>query len=165
MPAPRQPAQMPARPAHERLVCFWLGDQLFGAPIRFVRETVRLRPITRVFHTPDFIVGLASLRGEILAVVDVARLLGLAATPLDHDTHILIVECAKKRAGVLADRLSEVRDVQLGATQPPPPTLDPVTAAFLRGVVSLPEAPLGVVDLERVFSSDELRRYERKGAS
>lgn len=149
----------------ERLVCFWLGEQLYGAPIRFVRETVRLRPITRVFHTPDFICGLASLRGEILAVLDVARLLGLPATPLDHDTHILIVECAKKRAGVLADRLADVRDVEPGAILPPPPTLDPSAAAFLRGVVSLPDAPLGVVDLERVFNSDELRRYERKGAS
>jgi purine-binding chemotaxis protein CheW len=164
MPAPRH-VEAPARPVEERLVCFWLGEQLYGAPIRFVRETVRLRPITRVFHTPDFIVGLASLRGEILAVLDIARLLGLPPTPLDHDTHILIVECAKKRAGLLADRLSEVRDVEPGAILPPPPTLDPAAGAILRGVVSLPEAPLGVVDLERVFASDELRRYERKGAS
>lgn len=164
MPAPRQ-VEAPARPAEERLVCFWLGEQLFGAPIRFVRETVRLRPITRVFHTPDFIAGLASLRGEILAVLDIARLLGLPATPLDHDTHILIVECAKKRAGVLADRLSEVRDIEPGALSPPPPTFEPSVAANLRGVVSLPEAPLGVIDLERIFASEELRRYERKGAS
>lgn len=149
----------------ERLVCFWLGEQLYGAPIRFVRETVRLRPITRVFHTPDFIAGLASLRGEILAVLDLARLLGLPPTPLDHDTHIMIVECAKKRAGVLADRLSEVRDIEPGAIVPAPPTLGAAATAVLRGVVSLPEAALGVVDLERVFASEELRRFERKGAS
>jgi purine-binding chemotaxis protein CheW len=149
----------------ERLVCFWLGEQLYGAPIRFVRETVRLRPITPVFHTPDFIAGLASLRGEILAVLDLARLLGLPPTPLDHDTHILIVECGGKRAGVLADRLSEVRDVEPRAIVPAPPTLAPEVTAVLRGVVSLPQATLGVIDLERVFASDELRRYERKGAA
>ena len=164
MPAPRH-VEAPARPVEERLVCFWLGEQLYGAPIQFIRETVKLRPITRVFHTPDFIVGLASLRGEILAVLDLAVLLGLEPTPLDFDTHILIVEVGGKRAGVLADRLSEVRDVEPSAILAPPPTIAPDVAAILRGVVTLPEAPLGVIDLERVFASEELRRYERKGAT
>jgi len=164
MPAPRH-LEAPAPPAEERLVCFWLGSQLYGAPIRFIRETVKLRPITRVFHTPSFVCGLASLRGEILAVLDVAVLLGLSPTPLDFDTHILIVEVGGKRAGVLADRLSEVRNVAPGAIAPPPPTLSPDVAAILRGVVALQEAPLGVIDLERIFASEELRRYERKGAS
>jgi purine-binding chemotaxis protein CheW len=149
----------------ERLVCFWLGPQLYGAPIGFIRETVKLRPITRVFHTPELIAGLASLRGEILVVLDLAVLLGLPPTPLDFDTHILIVEVAGKRAGVLADRLSEVRDVERSAIAPPPPTLAPDVAAYLRGVVALVEAPLGVIDLERIFASEMLRRYERKGAT
>ena len=118
-----------------------------------------------MFHTPDFIVGLASLRGEILAVLDLARLVGLPPTSLEHDTHILVVECGGKRAGLLADRLSEVRDVEPGTIAPPPPTIDPAAAAFLRGVVSLEEAPLAVIDLDRLFASEELRRYERKGAT
>jgi len=138
---------------------------LYAAPIQFIRETVKLRPITRVFQTPDFVVGLCSLRGEILAVLDLALLLGLSPTPLDFDTHILIVEVGGKRAGVLADRLSEVRDIDPGAISPTPPTIAPDVAAILRGVVALADVPLGVVDLERVFESEELRRYERKGAT
>jgi purine-binding chemotaxis protein CheW len=158
------PARAAGPPPGSRLVCFFLGEQLFGTPITSVKETVRLRPITPVFHTPSFIVGIASLRGEILAILDLAAMLGLPATPLDHDTHILIVQSGGKRAGLLADRLSDVRNADLQALTPVPPTVNAEAAALLKGVIPLADRPLAIIDLERVFGAEGLAKFERRGA-
>src|SRR5205085_1586047 len=61
--------------AGERQVCFHLAGQEFGLPIDEVKETIEPRPITRIFLVPDFIAGLINLRGDVLAVLDLGRVL------------------------------------------------------------------------------------------
>ena len=53
-----------AAEAAERYVCFRLAGQEFAIPIGDVKETIRPRPVTPVFHTPPFVLGLVNLRGE-----------------------------------------------------------------------------------------------------
>ncbi|HUH04251.1 MAG TPA: chemotaxis protein CheW, partial [Kofleriaceae bacterium] len=59
-----------------KLVCFFLAGQEYAAPITEVKETMLLRPITRVFLTPPWLAGIINLRGDVVAVIDLARLLG-----------------------------------------------------------------------------------------
>ena len=55
-----------------QLVVFRLGKEEFGVNIHQVREIVRLVPITPIPRAPDFIEGVVNLRGQILAVMDLA---------------------------------------------------------------------------------------------
>ena len=144
-------------------VCFHLRGQRFGAGIDHVKETVELGPLTRVFRVDRCIAGVMSLRGDIIAVIDLARFLGLPDGP--HGKRILIAQVdeggRERTAGLLVDQLDEVRLLDDDQIQPAPPAIDPAAAAYLRGVVSLPEGPLGVLDLPRVISSERFRPYRR----
>ena len=64
------------------LCTFLLGGRRFGVPAADVREVVRFAPPTPVPLAPAWVAGVADVRGEILAAIDVAARLGLpAASP------------------------------------------------------------------------------------
>jgi purine-binding chemotaxis protein CheW len=157
---------VPESPA-ARLVCFYLDDQELGVAITEVKETIEVRPITRVFLVPDFIAGLINLRGDVVAVIDLARLLGLPRRRATADARIVILRGRSPGkpvvAGLLVDRLSEVRDVEADALHAPPATLSTEAARFLLGVARAENHPLLVLDLEHVFDSDKLKTFRRQG--
>jgi purine-binding chemotaxis protein CheW len=59
------------------LVGFVLAGERYGIESRFVREVARLSRFTPVPGTPAFVLGVTNLRGEILALFDLRRLLGV----------------------------------------------------------------------------------------
>ncbi len=158
----------------EKHVCFQLAGQAFAAPVRAVKETISVRPLTRVFLVPPFVAGLMNLRGEVVAVLDLAQMVGLERRARD-DAAVVILrapESWSSRAqgqdraacGLAVDRLLGVRDVSDDSVKPPPPNLDAEAASYLRGVATLgdPPAALAVLDAERVLESDRLKPYRRQ---
>ncbi len=145
-----------------QLVCFFLGEQELAIPIDAVRETIDLRPITRVFHTPPCVIGILNLRGEILAVLDPGRLLGLGATAVREGTRIVIIEAGPRCAGLVVDALGSIREVETAALAPAPSTISPEIASLLLGIVSTAERPISVVDTARVLNAPELETFTER---
>lgn len=161
-------------------VCFRMHGQDFALDIAVVRETLAVRPITRVFLTPPHFAGIINLRGDVVPVLDVAQLLGLPAIVTTHDTRIVLCRYRPAgagagggpdargepmTAGILVDELTELRTLDLGRLEPPPPTLPRETAALLGGVVMLDgRTPLQVLDIARLFTSDQVRVFQREAS-
>lgn len=152
-----------ARGTPLRLVCFELRGQELAFPIAEVRETLTLRPVTRVFLTPAWLAGIFSLRGDIVPAIDLGVLLGLPPTEVGDDSRIVVVERGGKVAGVLVDRLRELRSLD-DALEPPPPGLPAEVAAILLGVAATPTGTVRVLDLDALFSSDRLGALGAPGA-
>ncbi len=159
----------------EKLVCFELAGQAFGLPIRSVKETLPLRPLTRVFLVEPVVAGLMNLRGEVVAVLDLARLVGLPHRPPragDPDAAVVVLRLrepsggragARAACGLLVDRLIGVRDLPEGALHEPPPSIEAEAASYLKGVAAVGESTsLAVLDPERVLASERLKPYRRK---
>ncbi len=147
-----------------QLVCFALADHRFGVPIDLVKEAVALRPITPVFLVPDFVRGIMNLRGEVVAVLDLLRLLGFSPSTISEHSRVVIARHGHGRdagriTGLLADRLSGVTTVSPAAIRPPPATLPDAVSDHVRGVVSEEEHPLLVLDLDRIFNTEALAPF------
>jgi purine-binding chemotaxis protein CheW len=144
-------------------VCFWLRDQQLGASIADVKETIVMRPITRVFLTPPWIAGIINLRGDVVAVIDLAAFLELGRTTPSAETRIVITHCGGVTAGLLVDRLSEVRVIDPARVQPPPPTIAPEVAELCTGVTTIDDGtPLLLLDLPRLLGSPRLRPSQER---
>jgi purine-binding chemotaxis protein CheW len=145
------------------LVSFDVRGQRLGCPIAQVKETIVVRPMTRVFLTPSWVAGIINLRGDVVAVLDLAVLLGLGPTVPQPGTRIVIVQSGERTAGVLVDRLAEARTVDLDRLEAPPATLAPEVAALLSGIATLADgAPLAILDLDKLFESDRVRELGRR---
>jgi len=168
-----------------KLLCFHVAGQDFGVPIAAVKETIPERPLTRLFLVPSFVAGLINLRGEVVAVIDLAQLLALEGNGSDGGRrappkNIIILRASllagvrdprhaanRPAAGLIVDRLDGVRDVTDGDVRPPPPTLAAEPAGYLDGVVAAaredgPPRPLLVLAPERVLGSHHLTPYRRE---
>ncbi len=157
---------LPSAAVAERLVCFFLDDQELGVAIGEVKETIEWKPLTPVFLVPDYIAGVINLRGDVVAVLDLARLLGMPSRPPSHESRIVILRGRSPSkpvsAGLAVDRLSEVRDLDGEALRPPPSTLAPEVAGYLRGVGRVEDRPLLVLDLGRILESEKLTAFRRR---
>lgn len=139
-----------------RLVCFELRGQELALPIGDVRETLPLQPITHLFLTPPALAGVFSLRGDIVPALDLGVLLGMPRTEVGDDSRIVVVETARGTAGIVVDRLRDLRilDTEL---EPPPASLPPEIAALVRGVTSTPTGSVRVLDVTAILSAEPLR--------
>ena len=77
-------------------------------------------------------------RHDVVAVIDLARFLGMPATIAGDDGRIVVLRHKTRVAGVLVDRMAEVRVVPLEQIAPPPATITAEIASLLRGIAIVP---------------------------
>ena len=148
-----------------KLVCFYLHGQEYAIDIATVKETLVLRPITRVFLTPSWLAGIINLRGDIVPVLDLADLCGLSPTDITPESRIIILQRGAHMAGIVVDELAELRVLAIDDIQPTPATVTGDAAAILAGVATVENgAPLRVLDASHLFESERLRTLKRGGS-
>ena len=112
------------KPKEYQLVVFTIGEEEFGVDISQVREIVRLVQITYLPKAPVFIEGVVNLRGQVLAVIDLSKRIGVSSKERGENTRIIPAEAfapagtslvglaaALNHAGVQA-RLAEDADLR-----------------------------------------------------
>ena len=93
----------------------------YALPIERVREIVRMCPITLVPRAPRLVLGVISLRGEIVQVLDLRLALDAQATEPTRRSRIVVLHSeAGEIAGWLVDAVNEVLRVPEGELRPPP---------------------------------------------
>src|SRR5512140_990374 len=146
---------------------FRLGEEVFALDIKQVREVLDYTAITRVPRMPEFMRGVINLRGSVVPVVDLRLKFGMAATERTLNTCIVIAEVAiggeRTLLGALADSVQEVIDLEAGQIEPPPRLGTSINAEFIRGMGKRDEHFVIILDVDRVFSNDELTLVQGAG--
>ena len=145
-----------------QLVIFKIGKEEFGVPISEVREIVRLIPITPVPRAPDFVEGVVNLRGQILAIIDLAKRLNLAPSPRSDKSRIIVVEFEGNIIGMIVDEVMEVLRLSSDNIDKAPELITTeIHEEYLKGVGKFGERLLILIDLARVFSPEEVEDIKK----
>jgi purine-binding chemotaxis protein CheW len=146
---------------------FTLGGERFGVDVAQVKEVLDIIPITRVPRSGPFMRGVINLRGTVIPVMDVAGKLGMPRGEGKENPCIIVVEMEqegeKTAAGLLADAVQEVLEIDPGQIEPPPALGMPLDRRFIRGLAKREGTLLVLLDLDQVFSGDEVRVADAKG--
>lgn len=144
----------------QQYVTFALGEELFGVEVTRTREILSLTPVTKVPQTPDYLLGVINLRGQVVPVVDMRLKLGLTAGEETEDTCIIVVDVQVDgetiTVGALADAVREVLDIHSDQIEPPPRLGTRLNTEFINGMGKVDEEFLILLNVDKVFSSDEL---------
>ncbi len=122
---------------------FLLSRERYAVEMKYIREVAILKEITRLPGTPSFILGIISLRGAVLSLVDLRVILGLPSRGLTDLNRIIVLSDDNMTFGILADSIVMTHSVQLTAMNRPPLTVSGKGASFLAGVLP---GPLMVID-------------------
>ncbi|HEY5973410.1 MAG TPA: chemotaxis protein CheW [Geobacteraceae bacterium] len=139
---------------------FKLGEEVYALDVAKVREILEVTGITRVPQTPGYMRGVINLRGSVVPVMDLRLKFGMAETAQTVNTCIIVVEVELDGetlvVGALADSVQEVFDLEPEQIEPPPRIGTRLKTDFIKGVGCREGILLMILDIDRIFSSDDL---------
>jgi len=146
---------------------FKLEEEIFALDISKVREVLDFTAITKVPRTPEFMRGVINLRGNVVPVVDMRLKFGMTKTENTVNTCIIIVEIhldgEMTVLGALADAVQEVIDLGARQIEPAPKIGTRLKTDFVQGMGKRDEGFIIILDIDRVFSADELALVQDAG--
>ena len=139
---------------------FKLGNELFAINVAQVREVLEVSRITRVPTAPAYMRGVVNVRGQATPVVDLRLKFGLPPSPDTVHTRIIVMELELDGEatvlGGLADSVHEVIELEPSHIDPPPRIAMRWRTDFIQGMGKRGDDFIMILDVNAVFSSEEL---------
>lgn len=95
----------------KQVVLFEINNQKFAIDIQKVKEINRIPSIVKVPNEKVYLKGIANLRGDIIAIIDLGILLYGGETQINDSSRVIIVELRGERFGILAKKVLSVSKV------------------------------------------------------
>jgi purine-binding chemotaxis protein CheW len=130
------------------LLSFRLGGEEYAVLVDDVREVLKIRELTAVPNTPEYILGVISLRGTMLTVIDLGKRLNLTPGARDDRARIIVVSPDDEDVGLLVDRVTGVLKIMPEGIKPPPENVER-GAEYLRGIVRKDDRLVILLDLTK----------------
>ena len=137
-----------------QLVSFRLGEEEYALDVMNVHEINRISEVTRVPKAPYFVEGVMNLRGKILPVINLRKLLGFPPlTAVTEDMRMIVVSAEGSLAGLTVDevdqvlripksRVEEQKDLGIGKS----------LGDFIQGVAHMEERLVTLLDIGKLLS-------------
>lgn len=107
-----------------QVIGFIVGSEEFAVPILNVLEIVKPIEYTRVPGTPDYVLGVFNLRGNVYPLINLRIKFGIPAIRQDKDTRYLVVNYNDEIAGFVIDKLTEALRISENDIEPIPDTFN-----------------------------------------
>ncbi|MFO7982092.1 MAG: chemotaxis protein CheW [Desulfuromonadales bacterium] len=147
-----------------QFLTFRLNEESFGIDVSKVREVLDLIEITTVPQTPDYMLGVVNLRGNVVPVIDLRQRFGLPAAEQTRDSCIVVMEIQIEGEqiviGALADAVEEVLDMSANDIEAAPRLGAHVNVDFIHGVGKRGEQFVMILDIDRIFASEEVELFQ-----
>ncbi len=128
-----------------------LADETFAVEIEDVCEIIRVPKITWVPGSPQVVRGVINLRGNIVAVLDLAVMLALPSAIESSQSRIVIVDSRGVKVGMLVDGVSQVKEIDPSKLEPSLPTLDKRQRLFVVAQSNVDDTLIGILDMEKIL--------------
>jgi purine-binding chemotaxis protein CheW len=150
--------------ATQQYLTFKLAEEIFALEVSKVREILDFTSLTKVPQTPDFMRGVINLRGSVVPVVDLRLKFGMGSIEKTVNSCIIVVEVEVESEctvlGALTDAVQEVFELEPAEIEPAPRIGTKLRTDFLKGMGKRNGEFMMILDIDKVFSMDDLQAVE-----
>jgi len=136
-----------------KLVIFSLLNEYYAFPGEDIKEILPWEKSTYVPGSPDVILGIINVRGEIESVFNIHKFLGFSDATPTSSSRIIIANTKSIRSGVLVDSVEDVADVPESAVKPPVATLHPSIQDFVMGEITHNNRNVTLLNVEKILAN------------
>lgn len=139
---------------------FKIGGEEYAASAGKVQRILELQPITTIPKAQIYMKGVINLMGKVLPVIDARLKMGLEEKEPDNNTCIIVLEVQKANkiveTGIIVDSVQSVVEIQKEEIKDPPSLGVEVNSEFIHGMVEQENKFIMLLDVDNVFSADEV---------
>jgi len=142
------------------LIVFKLGGEEYGVRIEHIKEVTRTPPIYKMPKTPAFIKGVANIRGDIIAVMDLEERFGVkrsSALSNKPEGYTLVSESEDFSIGFIVQKVPETFSMPVSMISQTPEFMkySKINSDFIEGIGKVDKRLIIILNLNKVLSVDE----------
>lgn len=142
--------------AAEPYILFELAGSTYGLRSADVQHLDLLEQLTPVPNTAAAVAGVVFSRGKVVPALDLRVRFGLAAAPPTPQTRLIFLKLPQRVVALIVDRAREFRSIPTASIKPIEETLHGVDATFVRGLATVQNRLVLLLDVPAILARDEL---------
>jgi len=141
------------------MLVFSLLKEEFAFRVSQIEEIRRRQRITMVPKMPNYVLGVTSLRGKVIPVIDLKTKLSLEDRPSDIDRSgkMLIIKGPKGLIGAAIDRVIGVVRIAKTEVLPPPSHLTEIELKLIEGIAVIDKRFISIINMEEAINISKER--------
>lgn len=132
-----------------------LHNELLAMNLNKIRGFAQIRGITPIPCCPPHVLGSMNLRGNILTLIDISRILNIPASNPNPPVHVLLVEHHAQVIGIGAHQILDIIHLRPEEIAKAPTSSGALNRELLQGAALYGTTMFSLVDLGRIFTSPE----------
>jgi purine-binding chemotaxis protein CheW len=148
-----------------QIVVFKLGQEEYGLQIDQIKEVVITPTITRMPQTPEFVKGVANIRGNVIAILDLEEKFGLVRNQETNsgNNFTLVIESEEYKMGVLVREVPNTLSISTASIEDSIFTGDhQAEQSYITGIVKLDKRLIIMIDIFKVINDQDAQQFFRK---
>lgn len=133
---------------------FILDDEEYGVPILTVMGIQGWEKTTPIPNSPDYVMGIINLRGEVVPIVDLRKRFDLEVIPYGTHTVVIVVkieEGGKERTvGLVVDAVADVHDINSEDMRKTPEFGETISNEFVKGLGLIEEKMVIILEIDQL---------------
>ena len=135
------------------IVMFSLDEPRYALPLSLVERVVRIVEITPLPKSPDIVMGVINMQGQVIPVINVRRRFHLPEREIRLEDQLIIARTPRRLVALVADSVSgvhrlEEREMVIARQELP-------YAEYVQGVVKMEQGLFLICDLDQFLSLEE----------
>jgi len=134
--------------ADKQYILFELEGETYGINLVRIESIERMTHITRVPDSPNHVLGIINLRGDILPVLSLRQKMGLKSKAYDADTRVIVTNTGNFRVGIVVDRVVKILNIAESDIQTTKDVLIDKSMDMLEGIYKSGESMVMLIDID-----------------
>ena len=139
----------------DTFIVFSVAATAYALQSHQVHHMEMVEQVTRVPNAAPFVDGVVFSRGQVVPAVNLRARFGFDRSPYDLRTRLIVVEAQGRQVGLVVDDAREFVKIPTGAIQPPQDSLAGLSGKYVRGIVSLNDRLIVVLNLDQLVNFSE----------
>ncbi|WP_066297170.1 chemotaxis protein CheW [Bacillus sp. FJAT-29937] len=142
-------------------VVFRIGNEEYGIHLNQVSYIERVSSIKALPKMPSYVRGIIELRGNVIPILDLRRVLLEQDIVESDSTRIIAVNINEKLIGLAVDAATDIVDIPSECIQQPD-LIEDVNFPFLIGIAKMKERLLILLDINNLLNNKSVQEQVNK---
>ena len=147
-----------------QIVVFLLGEERYGIKISQVKEISLFPKFTAIPNSPDYVLGLVDLRGEVIILLDLEKKFHLTNNQKEKQKqHFIVCKSDSGKLGIVVDKVEGIIEISREEVKETDDLIESkISAEFFSGVIVHQDQVMVILDASKLLADQEIKRLHKK---